>query len=330
MIHYLSVLQFPFLFMGHFFIGLAIYGSDFERPSGKIYLLLLFLVPFILFLYRYQKVKNVIAVSLKPLQIVSILSGLYLYSLLHLNYWDEHSTVQAVLVLLLALGSLFTALISLSKIKSNLERFFWPMLLVATVYLANALYPLIAFMVISFILLSHFLSATIYTDNNESKQKTLPFYSAVILWFLFVESFMPIWDFQEVLLWPYLSFSYFIGFALSLFFGRFYQSFFNETTFQCLAVIAILFSVIFPSWVLNYSHTVVFGLLTGLFWVVFSKSISIKNLLLSVMSTWLWAGFISLVLYLNITIIEYRLVLLAVFVVPFVQYIKLKKVNDRN
>lgn len=104
----LVFLQFPFLYCIGVFIGLEIYGSDFEGVAGYLYLIPLILIPF--FHYLYPKVfRRIPKIVLYAVLYAGIFCGTVAYRRLHVGFWDEHSISQAALIAGLGMFSMFAA-----------------------------------------------------------------------------------------------------------------------------------------------------------------------------------------------------------------------------
>lgn len=116
MISHLLWLQLPFLYLPLLVVGLAIYGADFEHPSGRIYLwtpVVLAVLHFVLRHFGRALARRDIAATLLIACAVAVAIA---YRPLHMHWWDERSTSQAVRVLVIGVCSVLASQVGARRV----------------------------------------------------------------------------------------------------------------------------------------------------------------------------------------------------------------------
>ncbi len=158
MINNLLVLQFPFIYLPMLIIGLSSfdYNSDFDSPSSFIYFagLLYFVLPWILRRLLSNPVHQFN--TMRVLLALQVACGFMLYYPMLLGYWDERSSLQAVLLVVLGFCSLSVAWIARHSTSINSPVNIIAALIVVLTWLINTEYVMVAFLVLSLIAIAGF------------------------------------------------------------------------------------------------------------------------------------------------------------------------------
>ena len=96
MIDHLALLQLPLLYMTTLVMGLALYGSDFDRASGRVVLVLIVALPLLALLAQRSARRLADPRVLTALGLAGIGAAALAYRGLHMDYWDEQSTALAL------------------------------------------------------------------------------------------------------------------------------------------------------------------------------------------------------------------------------------------
>lgn len=194
MMNNLLVLQFPFIYLPMLIIGLSNYdyNSDFDSPSSFIYFvaLLYFIVPWTLKRLLSNLARR--ANAMRMMLLVQVVCGFMLYYPMMLGYWDERSSLQASLLVLLGFSSLSIAWIAQQSSSKDSPVDVVASLIVVVTWVINTEYVMIAFLILSFIAIAGlFLYRVIEIDGEKVRLPVslgLPLALAAANWtYIFVD-----------------------------------------------------------------------------------------------------------------------------------------------
>ncbi|MFH1177739.1 MAG: hypothetical protein V1750_10060 [Acidobacteriota bacterium] len=101
----LVLFQLPFLVSTAVLIGLAVYGGDFNSPSGYLYLLPVLLGP-VLLPRSSEQTQAWLRAHARAWLVAGVALGALAYRPLHLGFWDQHSWSQTLAITAFATVSL--------------------------------------------------------------------------------------------------------------------------------------------------------------------------------------------------------------------------------
>ncbi|MCA8981971.1 MAG: hypothetical protein H6831_08895 [Planctomycetes bacterium] len=202
MIAHLLWLQLPFVYLPLLVVGLAIYGADFEHPSGRIYLwtpLVLAVLHSLLRHFGRVLAKREVSAAVLILGAAVVA---YAYRPLHMSWWDERSTSQAAHILAIGVCSVFASQLGARRVTraggpdaTHAACAFAVLALIAT---GGMLYPMIALLALAPLMAAGAAVDDEAPDAPRAERPATRFGGwrryAVLL--AGIELSLPLWDFQ--------------------------------------------------------------------------------------------------------------------------------------
>lgn len=330
MIHYLLLYQFPLLYCVTMALGLVVYGSDFDEPAGKLYL-----IPLLLPVVHWFVGKLVRPVSLPVVSTVILLTGaitaLITYRNLHFAYWDEHSLSQSVALAVLGVMSYLASVIASIRLHAwqgnhrIANSSAW--LILGLCWLLVFYFPMSSLYVIAAILaVSSVWNITGANDLLLTQYKSIAELRPVkyLIFILAMDLGLVFWDYQVNTSWAWhLGGAFFAG-ALGCWLGSNVNNRFSRFIIVT-AVVNFITAVIWPAFVLHFLHSVLVGLCLGWSMVYLTNyQEKLKPILVvsSAMPVFLGLGF-GYLFYANLAFAYWRvLLLLPLLVLMFINYRK--------
>ena len=336
MLNHLLYFQFPFMYLLALVMGLVVYGSDFDGITGWLYLAPLLLLTI---LHRRLWAMRLTMASGNATTLVSaigIVVGIWVYTPLHMNYWDEHSLNQAVGMAILGVCSYLLSVVGAVKI--NNQPTSCPRCAIAALAIIGALwwpavyYPMIVvlFLVIVFIIAAIWsrplISAALVSASAEKSKDTfaVDVIARYAVFILAIDISSVIWDFQVNTEWAlYVSIS-FMAAAVGNYLKSSCRSGRAEQTVYALALVNFMIAVVWPPYLLWIAHAALAGIALGyLLPNAMSQSDSPTHSIWSMgWTVWFFMGLaMSNAWYANLQWAATRLVLLLPFVLLAIGYI---------
>lgn len=263
MIAYLQVFQFVFLYCFILLIGLFVYGSEMNALAGKLYAISLISILIFIFIFKRWFTLKVGRWSSRLILFIGGACGLYLYKTLHFNYWDEHSLPQSILMSVLALCSFFAANLGTKKVTYEPTKMALALGIIATTWLASTHYPMAPIFVISLILLFSLLDNTEFSLNLQRGKIKCLRPETYLLFISVLDISLVVWDYQVNSFWGFHLFLSLMGVALvQAIYPQVKHKIKPEILYLLLAINFVL-AIIFPVFVLHWSHSLISGLLLG-------------------------------------------------------------------
>ena len=170
MMNNLLLLQFPFIYLPMLIIGLSNYdyNSDFDSPSSFIYFgaLLYFILPWVL--RRLLSNPESHFITMRVVLFLQAISGFMLYYPMVLGYWDERSSLQAVLLVMLGFCSLTVSWIAQQTSEKGTPVNASAAIIVVSIWVINTEYVMIAFLALSLMAIA---SLFLYQAGEKSVEK---------------------------------------------------------------------------------------------------------------------------------------------------------------
>lgn len=265
-------------------MGLVVYGSDFDSVAGWLYVALLLLI-----VIAHKRVwsKRWLMASGNTSLIVSIIgaiAGIWVYTPLHMDYWDEHSLSQAVGMVILGLCSYLLSVIAAAnlKVQPNSCRHcaVWALVIIGAAWSMAVYYPMIGvlFMVLLFIITGLWLrplptvdkatfdKATFDKaafDKATSDTSAADVIARYAVFIIVIDLSCIVWDYQVNTAWASYLGTAFIVAALGYFFQSVQYSARVEQAVYVLALANFAMAVIWPPYLLWMLHAVAAGFTLG-------------------------------------------------------------------
>lgn len=325
MISHLLWLQLPFLYLPLLVVGLAIYGADFEHPSGRIYLwtpVVLALLHWILRLFGRALARRAVAATLLIACAVVVAIA---YRPLHMAWWDERSTAQAVRVLAIGVCSALASQIGAYRVNrsggprsSHAAASFAGLALLAT---AGMLYPMFALLALAPLMATGAAVDSEESPADSSSGRAMRFggWQRYALLLFAIEASLPLWDFQTDPRWALFLGLGLLGAALGSGLSRRYP--FAAIMLPVLGTTCVIAAVIDSDLVVSPTRAVCVGAAVG--WLLSPLFDAPTRLDEPARLSWctpLWMlGFLlGFVLSANRAFMGFRLILWLPLLVPFV------------
>lgn len=313
-------------------MGLVVYGSDFDSIAGWLYVALLLLI---LIVHKRVWSRRWAMASGNTGLFVSIIgavAGVWVYTPLHMDYWDEHSLSQAVGMVVLGLCSYLLSVIAAAKInaQSNPCRHcaVWALVITGAAWSMAVYYPMIVvlFMVFLFIIAGLWMRPLSSVDTTKFKEdrSAADVIAKYVVFLLAIDLSCVIWDYQVNTTWALYVGVGFVAAALGYFFKSVQNSDRVEQAVYTLALANFAMAVLWPPYLLWMLHAMVVGFALG---YLLPKAVSQSRYQsYSVFSMgWMVWFFMGLVLsnawYANLQWAATRLVLLLPFVLLASAYV---------
>lgn len=270
MIHSLLFFQFALLYIPILVIGLIVYGSDFNEPTGWVYLGSL---AFISILHFSRRLWSVFMGRLATMLflLIGVTVGMVAYRDLHFSFWDEHSLKQAILVSILGvcsyLASVYAARVLLGKVSEDrLDHSATEMMkclvIFAVVWLISVAYPMTAVIAVIIIL----AIAMVWLEPAVAllgKTVKGQFARQYLLFLFTLDAAIIIWDSEIDTRWGgYIALTM-ITTALGIYLAGLKKPAILYVGYG-LGVLNIIVLIVFPVYVLNYLHSFVAGIALGI------------------------------------------------------------------
>jgi hypothetical protein len=270
MINHLAYFQFPFMYLLALVMGLVVYGSDFDSIVGWLYVALLLLI-----VIAHKRVwsKRWAMASGNTGTFVSVIGavvGIWVYTPLHMDYWDEHSLGQAVGMVILGTCSYLLSVIAAAKINAHPNPCghcaVWALIITGAAWSMAVYYPMIVvlFMVFIFIIAGLWWRPLPSVDSAKitdiSAADVIARYAVFLL---AIDLGCIIWDYQVNTAWAsYLGVA-FIAAALGYFFKSVQHSDRVEQAIYALALANFALAVLWPPYLLWMLHAIAAGFALG-------------------------------------------------------------------
>lgn len=267
MLRWLSILQFPLVFLPLCVYGLGVFGSDFDVLAGRLFIGL-FVSLIVLDRFMSGLVSKLAGTwAERLLAIVATLLAGVAYRPLHLGYWDEHSVSQALAICALGIVSWGVSRVAAASVGSE-ARAAGPaiqlgpaLVLIGLIWGSAWFYPMLPLLGLAaaFALRAATLSpARVASRAGSAFEVRFGAFEAMATVCIGVDAWLVVWDYQWITEWaPQLTLLFTVsGIAYALP---------SRARGVALAVGALNFCVAVaqPSWVLNPLHAAAVGLALG-------------------------------------------------------------------
>ncbi len=324
MIALFSIFQFSFLYIPILFIGMAVYGTDIKSESGYIYIATILIISTLLGLLKYKRYPKLLTHFNSVFALCGGIASIFLYKYLHMNYWDEHSIMQAALIAVVGLASCVVSInTSLANQRQShySEKIFFIFSLLSIIALLSIYYPMISFLFIGLSL----IASAIFSYKLIPSTQTAPIrFSRYFIFIIFLDLPLVIWDFQVNTQWgAYIAASYF---ACCL--GLLLPAKQNIMT-ACVAIFLFNFAfcAIDAEYVLNPLHSMITGLCLGIYLNLHINTQKFSLNIIPAMAAPATLGFIiSLLFYSNLYYASWRLL----FLVPPLLFFMYQFIQGRS
>lgn len=271
MIAHLLWLQFALLYLPLLAASLAIYGADFEHASGDLYLwtpAVVAALHFVLRAFGRPLARREVA---GPILIACAVVVAIAYRPLHMSWWDERSTQQAVRVLLVGVASVTAAAIGAFRVADQggprAGRSARAVLALAAAGCTTLLYPLMPLLTLAVM----YAAGAAASDRDDAPPAPRPHLTpfggrhryALLLFAL--ELSLPLWDLQTDARWGAFYGAGLAGFALGVLATRRFPV--TAALLPALGALAVAASVVDSRLVVCPFTTVLVGAAAG--WVAF-------------------------------------------------------------
>ena len=266
MIHSLARLQFPLLYLPLVVLGLGVFGSDFDAPSGRIFITL-FLALLVLDFTLGRRVERLAhGAAASWIALLAIPVAALAYRPVHLSYWDEQSTSQAAAYALLGVFSWAVSRIGAGRARppSGAPPFAPAAALgvLGLSWLGAALYPLLPTLALGGVFAGLAVAVSGESAGSppaaaERSARTggLAAWGALLLG---IDLFLVVWDYRWDSAWaPHLALAFAaaaLGWVLARRFGA---------VLLGLGAANFLLAALVRPFVLEYSHSAIAGLALG-------------------------------------------------------------------
>lgn len=271
MISHLLWLQFTLLYLPLLAASLAIYGADFEHPSGDLYLwtpAIVAALHFVLRAFGRPLARREIA---GPVLIACAVVVAIAYRPLHMSWWDERSTQQALRVLAVGVASVTAAAIGAFRVTDEggprAGRAAVAVLAMAAAGCTTLLYPLMPLLSLAPI----FAAGAAAKERDDAppapRAHVTPFggWHRYALLLFVLELSLPLWDLQTDARWGAFYGVALAGFALGLHATRRFPV--AAVCLPALGAVAVAASVVDSRLVVCPATSAVVGAAAG--WVAF-------------------------------------------------------------
>lgn len=328
--HSLLFFQFALLYIPAFMIGLAVFGSDFKFGTGWVYVgtLALFTV-----LHLFRRFWNPY-LGLAVFRLTAGLgatAGVWCYHAIHVDYWDEHSWPQALLVCLLGVGSYIGQAWAAQRIDLP-DKALSPVLLLAVLtWVMASVYPMVAILLVSIILLNAAILVGPRQETASTEVKAKAGYRyRYALFLILLDIFLVVWDYKVNSDWGwYLAASFASCLAasrLSIDNGR------ALTLIYTVAVTNFVAAALFPVYVIQWPHSVIAGFALG----VLLRQVALRARqsgmgdLINLWPVMLFALAVGYSVYANLSEAQLRVVLLlplllGLILAPHLRYVRKRR-----
>ena len=220
-------LQLPFLYLPLLLASLAIYGADFEHPSGVVYQWTPVVVAVLhVVTRRFGRVLDDARVR-GPLLVACAVVVAIAYRPLHMHWWDERSTTQAVRVLAVGVASVLASNLGAWRVAraggprtAPAARAF---VVLAVALLGTLLYPLLPLLALAPIFAAGAtLPDEVTVTASQPRRHVAPFGGVhrYVVTLLALELSLPLWDLQTNPRWGLFAAAGLFGAALGLWWAR--------------------------------------------------------------------------------------------------------------
>lgn len=266
MTSWLARLQLPLLFVPLVLVGLGVYGSDFDVPAGRIFIGLFLCLPVLEVALgrRVERLANSPAASWFALAGIPVAA--LAYRPVHLAYWDEHSTSQALGFALLGLWSWGIWRIGAGRTRpeeaASTGSAAVALVVLGACWLSAALYPLLpvlalgaVFAVLAVAFAGDQAAPAPDEESASGKNGALVTWGALLAG---IDLFLVVWDYRWVPSWaPHLALAFgaaALGWMLASRYGG---------VLLALGAANFLLAALVRAWVLEYPHSALAGLALG-------------------------------------------------------------------
>lgn len=269
MIHYLLLYQFPFLYCVTIALGLVVYGSDFDELSGKLYLIPLLVLP-VLHWFVGKLLRPVTSTAVASILLLAgAIVALFAYQKLHFAFWDEHSLIQTISLVVLGVLSYLSAVIACVRLQAwngghrKASASAW--LVLGLCWMLAFYFPMSSLFVMAAIMAVASLWPVAGSNELQLVQyKKIPALRPVkyLVFVLAMDLGLALWDYQVNTGWAWHLGGAFIAGALGswLAFSSTNKSYWAV---MVIAVVNFITAIIWPAFVLHYLHSAVIGLCLG-------------------------------------------------------------------
>jgi len=270
-ISHLLWLQLPFLYLPMLIIGLAIYGADFEHPSGRVYLwtpLVLAVLHVVLRAWGRVLARRELAT---PILIVGAALIAFAYRPLHMHWWDERSTMQALRILAIGVCSVLASHIGALRVQveggPRAARAACAFIALALLALSGMLYPLLPLLTLAPLLAAGAASTPVTCDEQRSFRPVARFggWHRFAVMLVAIEFSLPLWDFQTDPRWALFFGLGLLGAGIGVFWAR--RAPLSAVALPALAICFAFVSALDSSWVVYPGRAVILGTAAG--WLCF-------------------------------------------------------------
>jgi len=264
-------LQLPFLYIPMLMIGLAIYGADFEHRSGQIYQwtpLVLVLLHYFLRSFGRSLARPRIA---GPVLIVCTLVVAFAYRPLHMDWWDERSTLQAVRILAIGVCSVLASHIGALRVQveggPRAARATGAFIALALFAVSGMLYPLLPLLTLAPLMAAGAAATPETCDEPRSFRPVARFggWHRFALMLVAIEFSLPLWDFQTDPRWALFFGLGLLGAGIGVFWAR--RAPLSAVALPVLAFCMAFVSALDSGWVVCPGRAVILGTAAG--WLCF-------------------------------------------------------------
>lgn len=201
MLRRFAALQFTLVFLPLCVYGLGVYGSDFDAASGRLLLGLFLSLPLIDLLLGARLERLAGTGWERVLVLATVLLAGWAYAPLHLAYWDEHSTRQALRLSIFGLCAY--AVSRVASVAREGDKVGRPepsrggaLVLVAAAWASAWLYPLAPLLATGLILAAYAQRPSTAPRPGGPSRARVGGFEALAAACLGVEVFLPLWDYQ--------------------------------------------------------------------------------------------------------------------------------------
>jgi hypothetical protein len=260
-------LQLPFLYLPMLIIGLAIYGADFEHPSGRIYIWTPFVLAVLHFVLRTWGRVFARREVAAPLLLVCAALIAFAYRPLHMDWWDERSTLQALRILAIGACSVFASHVGALRVQleggprsTHAASAFGVLALFAV---AGMLYPLLPLLTLAPLLATGAATASTLCEDHRSFRPVARFggWHRFALLLVAIEFSLPLWDFQTDPRWALFFGLGLVGAGVGVFWAR--RSPLSAVALPAFAICMVAVSALDSTWVVCPTRAVVIGAAAG-------------------------------------------------------------------
>ena len=204
--------------------------------------------------------------------VIGIAAGIWIYTPLHMNYWDEHSLSQAIGMAILGVCSYLLSMIAAAKINAENAACrhcaVGALVIIGISWLMAVSYPVfvVLFLVVLFIVQALWFrplsSATTEKATDASPADVIAKY---IVFLLAIDMGCIIWDYQVNTIWALYVSIFFIAAASGYYLKFARHSDRDEQTVYMVALVNFTVAALWPPYLLWVLHAVVAGFAFGYF-----------------------------------------------------------------